>query len=57
MPNKKYTVKNTCKVLQKWRNYPKSGHTGSIHKDLILQTDKNSFAKFWQNEEPLFAAN
>ena len=32
LPNTKKTFKNlqiTCKLLQKWRNYSKSGHTGT----------------------------
>ena len=31
LPNRKQTVKNlprTCKLLPKWRNFAKSGHTG-----------------------------
>ena len=46
LPNKKKTAKNlpkTCKLLPKWRNFAKSGHTVSPAKWLAHLPDKDMF--------------
>ena len=42
---------NTCKLLPKWQNFAKSGHTGEDEKILLLDAKKIKIDEFREKSE------